>query len=111
MARHSDPKLTLNVYSHVSVFNTSKAVEALPDLTEPGLNVEKAAATGADGQPISVPLAHYLPTGGDGQGRKPSETVAMNGPKTSNSESRNFVAMLGLRREQSGRDGFCRKGG
>jgi integrase len=32
LARHSDPKLTLNVYSHLTVHDT---VAALPDLTRP----------------------------------------------------------------------------
>jgi integrase len=74
LARHSDPKLTLNVYSHVSVYDTAKAVEALPDLTGPGPRSEPAAAaaTGTDVQPISVRLAHHLPTEGDGSGRKPT---------------------------------------
>jgi len=30
LARHSDPKLTLNIYSHVRIFDLVSAVPALP---------------------------------------------------------------------------------
>jgi hypothetical protein len=49
LARHSDPKLTMNVYSHLSAFDLHGAIaEALPDLTiEAAENV--IASTGTDG--------------------------------------------------------------
>ena len=48
LARHSDPKLTMNVYSHLTVFDLHGAIEnALPDLT--AHPAETIAATGTDG--------------------------------------------------------------
>jgi hypothetical protein len=69
MARHSDPKMTLNVYSHLTVHDTSTALDALPDLSKRPDEPKRIKATGTDPSPIKVPLAHYLPTGGDGAGR------------------------------------------
>jgi site-specific recombinase XerC len=71
LARHSDPKLTLNVYSHLSVSDAAAALDALPDLTGDGPESEPRAMTGTDGRvtPISEPFAHYLPTGGRGSVR------------------------------------------
>src|SRR5262249_27115448 len=34
LARHSDPQLTMNLYSHLTVFDTALTLEALPDLTK-----------------------------------------------------------------------------
>jgi integrase len=34
LARHSDPKMTLNVYSHLTVHDTATALDALPDLSK-----------------------------------------------------------------------------
>src|SRR5438105_13454244 len=48
LARHSDPKLTLNVYSHLSVFDTAAALDALPDLTRPDPVPEAVRKTGTD---------------------------------------------------------------
>jgi hypothetical protein len=84
LARHSDPKLTLNVYSHVSVYDTAKAVEALPDLTGPGPRSAPAAAavTGTDVQPISDRFAHRrgrigaIPDGYGRSGRSGARTSA-----------------------------------
>jgi hypothetical protein len=47
LARHSDPKLTLNVYSHPTVFHTAD-LDALPDLTRPTSTPEAARLTGTD---------------------------------------------------------------
>ncbi len=96
LARHSTPTLTLGVYAHVGLFDQSAALDALPDLSRPDpANPETTAlaATGTDGgfahrfaseaaaslspnpgtdatepEPISKLFAHYLPTGGDGEG-------------------------------------------
>ena len=51
LLRHSDPKLTMNVYAHLSVFDQHGAIaDALPDLTRPAPRPENLAATGTDGQ-------------------------------------------------------------
>jgi integrase len=49
LARHSDPKLTLGVYSHLSAFDLRGAVDHLPDLTDHRLESEALAATGTEG--------------------------------------------------------------
>jgi integrase len=70
LARHSDPRLTLNVYAHLSVFDTAAALDALPDLTSPGTSPEPLAMTGTDAAaPINDRLAPYLPHTGDGIGQ------------------------------------------
>jgi integrase len=68
LARHSDPKLTLHVYSHLTLHDTAGALDALPGLSPTAPKSEPRAATGTDGQPISEPFAHHLPTGGDASG-------------------------------------------
>ena len=61
-ARHSDPKLTMNVYSHVTLHDTAGALDALPDLSRP--RTASGATTGTDGVHIKNDLAHYLRTRG-----------------------------------------------
>src|SRR5262249_16980868 len=48
--RHADPRLTMNVYSHVSLYDTGKAVNALPDLFHDPQSPQKKAATGTEGR-------------------------------------------------------------
>ena len=71
LARHSDPKLTLGVYTHVTIHDTAAALDALPDLTAPDPRPEAPRMTGtAPGMtPISNGFAPHLPHGGDGLGR------------------------------------------
>ena len=45
LARHSDPKLTMNVYTHLGVKDRAAALEGLPDTTGVGLEREAAKAT------------------------------------------------------------------
>ncbi len=74
LARHSDPKLTMNVYAHLTLFDTAAALDALPDLTRP-TEPQAVRATGTAGMQTSASvLAHYLPTGGDVSGRFLSDT-------------------------------------
>ena len=100
LARHSDPRLTLNTYTHATLFDTGRAVESLPDPFQPApaIQPQALAATGteaglahrqpykADGPtietpensapgspPISERFAHLLPTAGDGNGRLESD--------------------------------------
>jgi site-specific recombinase XerC len=68
LARHHDPKLTLNIYSHLTLFDTSQAVEALPDLCGPSDQCEALAMTGTDR------IAHLLPTEGDATCRISSDS-------------------------------------
>jgi integrase len=71
LARHSDPKLTLNVYTHLTVHDTAAALDALPDLTGPAPRPEALATTGTGPfvTPISERFALPLPYAGDGSGR------------------------------------------
>ena len=56
LARHSDPKLTLNTYTHIGLFDTSAALETLPGMTLPQAEKQTAAAlkTGTDDQPVKA---------------------------------------------------------
>jgi integrase len=103
LARHSDPKLTLNVYSHLTVFDTAGALDALPDLTTPRPSSEPAKwlATGTDGEPISEHFAHHLPTGGDGSGRDLSVSGECEGVSIGELVCHNPL-------EQTGVDASCR---
>jgi integrase len=52
LARHSDPKLTMNVYSHLTAFDLHGAIaNAIPDLTTESVAAE-AVATGTGGTPL-----------------------------------------------------------
>lgn len=54
LLRHSDPKLTMNVYAHLSAFDLHGAIaDAMPDLTTP-LATERVVMTGTDSSPISI---------------------------------------------------------
>jgi hypothetical protein len=76
LARHSDPKLTLNTYSHLMIHDTAAALDFLPDLTIPRSELESLAATGTDPSMdhIENNLALHLPYAGDGASRFVSET-------------------------------------
>ncbi len=52
LARHSDPRLTANHYTHLSVSDLSRSVCKLPALPKPK---EAAQATGTDGKPATAP--------------------------------------------------------
>jgi hypothetical protein len=85
LARHSDPKLTLNVYSHLTLIDTASALDALPDLSpkSPAPNALRMTGTDAAGPTHKQPLAHYLPTAGEESGCKlmhPDE-MAGSGPE------------------------------
>jgi integrase len=69
LARHSDPRLTLNIYTHLSVFDISGALGALPDLTPSLPDPAAMTATGTDGGHIPNRFAPHLPHAGDGSGR------------------------------------------
>jgi integrase len=77
LARHSDPRLTFSVYSHLTLFDTAAALDALPDLTRPTEDLEAARATGTDPTPIREAFAHHLPTAGDGSGRIVTDSDVM----------------------------------
>jgi len=55
LARHSDPKLTANVYTHLQLSDKAAAIDslpALPDSTAPRQSEGALRATGTDDQPI-----------------------------------------------------------
>jgi integrase len=54
LLRHSDPKLTMNVYAHLSAFDLHGAIaDALPDLTTAPPS-ERVVMTGTDSSPLSI---------------------------------------------------------
>jgi len=100
LLRHSDPKLTMNVYAHLTAFDLHDAIaDALPDLTRKESSPEPLAMTGTDPvvTPISESPAHHLPTRGDVSGQSLSATGAM-----TSSESQ--ALMEGETREKRGVD-------
>jgi integrase len=69
LARHADPRTTLNIYTHVSVSDTAAALVVLPDLA--GLTPKPSGTPGSTpvATPINDPLAAHLPHAGDASGR------------------------------------------
>jgi integrase len=104
LARHSDPKLTMNVYSHLTLHDTAAALDALPDLTAPAPLPEALGATGTDPgvTSISKRFAPLLPHGGDGTGRELSDAGGSNETTPDVGGCRNTLAMSGL--DASGRE-------
>jgi integrase len=76
LMRHSTLELT-GRYTRPRMVDIESAASSLPGLRPDSTSREFMAATGTDGGRINNPLAHYLPTGGDGSGR----TVADAGVK------------------------------
>jgi hypothetical protein len=95
LARHSDPKLTLNVYTHLTLQDTARAVESLPDPFRSPSEPQALAATGTDPEPINKPFAHLLPTGRDADSRIESDAVAIGQPEILPLLSRNPLGMTG----------------
>jgi integrase len=58
LARHSDPRLTIEVYSKLKRHDAKEAVESLPDHTTPSPSSEAVRATGTDG---ATPRPGVLP--------------------------------------------------
>jgi integrase len=95
LARHSDPKLTLNVYTHLSLQDTTRAVESLPDPFHSPSKSEAMIVTGTDPQLINERLAHLLPTAGDGDSRIEPGLVALTEPEILPISSRNPLGVTG----------------
>ena len=54
LLRHSDPKLTMNVYAHLTAFDLHGAIaDALPDLTTEA-PAGRVVMTGTDSSPVSI---------------------------------------------------------
>jgi integrase len=102
LARHSDPKLTLNVYTHLTVHDTAAALGALPDLTGPAAHPEPMAATGTDGGRRSDPLSLHFPYAGDGSGRDVADSGGINETTPDVGGCRNSLESSDL--DGSGRD-------
>ncbi len=94
LARHSDPRLTLGVYSHIELIDQFAAVNGLPPLDTPSTETEseRAAATGTDGRMATETATKtsctYVGTqqalGGDSGQRKARTTSDENTPKPHN---------------------------
>ena len=70
LLRHSTPTLTIGTYCKLDVHDVKGAVDRLPSLTSRAdPQPEAMLATGTNGNHIAKPVAHYLPTVGDGSGR------------------------------------------
>jgi integrase len=51
LARHSDPRLTANVYTHLGLADLSRAVESLPSLPETAPEAGGEQKDGRQGEP------------------------------------------------------------
>ena len=67
LARHSDPRLTMNTYAHVRLFDTASALEALPGSDQ---TVEvQLLQTGTDNVPLGPKRATPAQHSGRGEGQ------------------------------------------
>ena len=75
LARHSTPSLTIGRYAKTTPPEIKGAVESLPNPTSirPKSDVADLAASVADGNQISMRLAHRQPTGDGGNCRDSSD--------------------------------------
>ena len=98
LARHSDPKLTLNVYTHLTIHDTAAALAGLPDLTTPTPRPEALAATGTDpgSSLLGEILALNLPYAGDGTGRELSVAGGTNETTPDEGGCRNTLELSAL---------------
>ncbi len=61
LARHSDPKLTMNIYTSLGIHDLSSALDGLPDLDDDQPQVERLRATGTyDGSAENHSASHRL---------------------------------------------------
>jgi len=99
LARHSDPKLTLGVYSHVGLADTGAALDNLPGWEPPQSEPEAAVAlrTGTDDLPPAAAEAGPQKTGDDCL----ALCLARNGTNRRNSAKSGEVK---AEREQQGQD-------
>ena len=87
LARHSDPKLTANVYTHLGVYDKAAAIERLPSLPSPTEDPESGQqALRATGTDCSQPVRTYDRESGQqiGQqsGGKSGQIVASDGEES-----------------------------
>ena len=84
LARHSTPTLTLGTYAHVGLYDqTSRPGRpARPDPPDPRARGRQPGRDGDGWTTHKQPLAHHLPTGGDGTGGIVSDTVAIDDMST-----------------------------
>ena len=95
LARHSDPKLTLNTYTHVGLYDTSTALESLPGIDKPQGQNAMALKTGTDNLPVN---AVGLP--GQTDGNRMARSGALLGVKPKSSmESGGVLAEQGTSEE------------
>ncbi len=85
LARHADPRLTMNTYAHASLFDTNGAVESLPDLLQSPQKPQANAATGTCG-----PISHPLPAGLTGSDSQDPGNPGAEGPSISERLSHHF---------------------
>ena len=87
LARHSDPRLTMQRYSRVAVADSAKALACLPRLAGPDADRQTLRATGTD-TTRPAPDAPGRPRAGDhGQGRLPGRPVSQAVPEASDTTS------------------------
>ena len=91
LMRHTDLRLTMNVYTDPTILNTSRAVEDLPDLTHVP-KVAELALTGTDGKPVDISTTvKVLPkstTPRDAGGHLQAQTGGPTGPGAGKNASR-----------------------
>ena len=100
LARHSDPKLTMNTYAHVGIFDTGSAVQALGDPFQPPATVA-AKATGTEGgigrfNGSRSDLADYLPNRETGTCRIPTSSHGESGDGTGSGDGHKSLGIKGF---------------
>ena len=101
LMRHTDLRLTMNVYTDPRLLNTAGAVEDLPDLTRP-TEFEAARLTGTDGGPADISTrSKVLPkstTSPGSHGHSWAQSGRRNGPGAGNNADRDveMVEAVGI---------------
>jgi integrase len=111
LMRHSDPRLTANVYTHLRVSDTAGALDALPSLSLDGspaglVAPTVAPATVETGRNESIPVVEDVPVDDEGEAfdlLKMTGIVNENGPESTwvnsgpvDRENRGKVAAIGF---------------
>lgn len=110
LARHSDPKLTMKTYGHVTLLDTAKALESLPVLRNANNQhaVKQATKTDDQREIVAGHRAAILLTTDTDLRRYPSLSDNQPPAETQRSLQQESNGIIGLKRESDGKGGQCR---
>ncbi len=91
--RHSDPRLTLGVYAHIGLEETSAAVNALPQIPAPAI-LEQAVHSEEKYLPLNLPLDRHI------SGHFEAQNGAIEGAQSEGQKTRIHAVNTGVSREK-----------